>query len=174
MSYEFFTLRPLFSAAECGVSHVLLLHSMTKRYAVPGLRLGYVTGAPHLLHRLRTNRMPWSVNQLAMRRDSICWNMMFPIRWMWRLLARGCPPAQCARGIGRTGGMGHRNPFHAGVPPYGQGFRLERLSGRGAWHLDSGRSNFDGLNEHFFRIAAQSREENDRLVKAIGQWLEEE
>ena len=35
-------------------------------------------------------------------------------------------------------------------------------------------SNFDGLNEHFFRIAAQSREENDRLVKAIGQWLEEE
>ena len=26
----------------------------------------------------------------------------------------------------------------------------------------------------FFRIAAQSREENDRLVKAIGQWLEEE
>ena len=38
---------------------------MTKRYAVPGLRLGYVTGAPHLLHRLRTNRMPWSVNQLA-------------------------------------------------------------------------------------------------------------
>ena len=35
-------------------------------------------------------------------------------------------------------------------------------------------SNFEGLNEHFFRIAAQSREENDRLVKVIGQWLEEE
>ena len=91
-SYEFFTLRPLFSAAEAAeFPNVLLLHSMTKRYAVPGLRLGYVIGAPHLLHRLRTNRMPWSVNQLA----------------------------QCARGIGRTGGMGHRNPFHAGVPPYG-------------------------------------------------------
>ena len=69
--------------------------------------------------------------------------------------------------------MGHRNPFHAGVLRM-VGLPLERLSGRGAWHLDSGRSNFDGLNEHFFRIAAQSREENDRLVKAIGQWLEEE
>ena len=58
-SYEFFTLRPLFSAAEAAeFPNVLLLHSMTKRYAVPGLRLGYVTGAPHLLHRLRTNRMP--------------------------------------------------------------------------------------------------------------------
>ena len=47
-SYEFFTLRPLFSAAEAAeFPNVLLLHSMTKRYAVPGLRLGYVTGAPH-------------------------------------------------------------------------------------------------------------------------------
>lgn len=46
-SYEFFTLRPLFSAAEAAeFPNVLLLHSMTKRYAVPGLRLGYVTGAP--------------------------------------------------------------------------------------------------------------------------------
>ena len=35
-------------------------------------------------------------------------------------------------------------------------------------------TNCDGLNEQFVRIAAQSREENDRLVKAIGQWLEEE
>ena len=57
-SYEFFTLRPLFSAAEAAeFPNVLLLHSMTKRYAVPGLRLGYVTGAPHLLHRLRTNHL---------------------------------------------------------------------------------------------------------------------
>ena len=32
-------------------------------------------------------------------------------------------------------------------------------------------SNFDGLDEHFFRIATQTRRENDRLVKAIGQWF---
>ena len=32
-------------------------------------------------------------------------------------------------------------------------------------------SNFEGLDEHFFRIAAQTVEENDRLVQAIEQWL---
>jgi threonine-phosphate decarboxylase len=32
-------------------------------------------------------------------------------------------------------------------------------------------SNFDGLDEHFFRIATQSHEENVQLVKAIESWL---
>jgi len=35
-------------------------------------------------------------------------------------------------------------------------------------------SNFEGLDEHFFRIATQTPEENDRLVTAIGQWLADE
>lgn len=82
-SYEFFTLCPLFSPEEAvEYSNVLLLHSMTKRYAVPGLRLGYVTGNSGLLVRLRTNRMPWSVNQLAIEAGLFCWSMTFPIRWM--------------------------------------------------------------------------------------------
>ena len=39
-SYEFFTVQPLFSPDEAvDFPNVLLLHSMTKRYAVPGLRL---------------------------------------------------------------------------------------------------------------------------------------
>ena len=33
-------------------------------------------------------------------------------------------------------------------------------------------SNFEGLDERFFRIATQTPEENDRLVQAIGQWFE--
>ena len=32
-------------------------------------------------------------------------------------------------------------------------------------------SNFEGLDEHFFRIATQTPEENDQLVKAIQQWI---
>ena len=53
-SYEFFTLCPLFSPAEAAeYPNVLLLHSMTKRYAIPGLRLGYVTGSSGLLERDR-------------------------------------------------------------------------------------------------------------------------
>ena len=34
-------------------------------------------------------------------------------------------------------------------------------------------SNFEGLDERFFRIATQTPEENDRLVDAIAEWLQE-
>ena len=30
--------------------------------------------------------------------------------------------------------------------------------------------NFEGLNEHFFRIATQTPEENDKLVESIKKW----
>ena len=33
-------------------------------------------------------------------------------------------------------------------------------------------SNFEGLNDTFFRISTQRMEDNDRLVAAIAQWME--
>ncbi|SKC95527.1 threonine-phosphate decarboxylase [Chitinophaga ginsengisegetis] len=46
--------------------NVLVLRSMTKTCCIPGLRLGYVAGRKQLLDRVRTFRMPWSVNSLAL------------------------------------------------------------------------------------------------------------
>ena len=31
-------------------------------------------------------------------------------------------------------------------------------------------SNFEGLNEHFFRIATQTPEENNELIESIKKW----
>ena len=51
-SYEHFTLKPVFSAREAAVyPNVILLHSMTKRYAIPGLRLGYFTASVSLARK---------------------------------------------------------------------------------------------------------------------------
>lgn len=65
-SYEFFTIKEVFTVAE-GVQrkNLILLHSMTKRYAVPGVRLGYMTAREELLEQIRDVRMPWSVNAFA-------------------------------------------------------------------------------------------------------------
>ena len=65
-SYAEYTDQPLISSAEgCLMPNVLMLHSMTKDYGLPGLRLGYVTGSASLLEDVRRQRMPWSVNQVA-------------------------------------------------------------------------------------------------------------
>jgi len=49
-----------------GLRHnVLVLGSMTKAYALAGLRLGYAIGSPDVLAALQRARPPWSVNALA-------------------------------------------------------------------------------------------------------------
>ena len=56
---------PGLSSAAATRSNVLILQSMTKDYALAGLRLGYAVGAEELIAALAHVRPPWSVNALA-------------------------------------------------------------------------------------------------------------
>lgn len=173
-SYEAFTLERLWTPAEAAAfPNVLLLHSLTKRYAVPGLRLGYVTGVPSLLQRLRANRMPWSVNQLAIQAG------------MYLLDHPEEAPMEVEPYLRETRRLRQRLESLGAVEVWDTQthFLLARLRvGRAAALKDylakehglliRDASNFEGLDDCFFRIATQRPEENDRLVAAIAQWLE--
>ena len=172
-SYEFFTLCPLFSPAEAAeYPNVLLLHSMTKRYAIPGLRLGYVTGSSGLLERLRTNRMPWSVNRLAIEAGLF-------------LLENDVPePVDVAAYLQETARLGKALKTVGGLDVWdtqthfmlvqlrmGKASALKEYLAREHGILIRDASNFAGLDERFFRIATQTPEENDRLVAAIEEFM---
>ena len=45
--------------------HLTILRSLTKFYALPGLRIGALLGSPATIDRMRTQREPWQVNVLA-------------------------------------------------------------------------------------------------------------
>ncbi|MEM7133599.1 MAG: histidinol-phosphate transaminase [Chloroflexota bacterium] len=53
------------SAHTLGLPNVLTICSMTKAYALAGLRLGYALGPPSLIMPLSQARIPWSVNEVA-------------------------------------------------------------------------------------------------------------
>ena len=44
---------------------MMLLRSLTKFYAMPGLRIGYLVGASKVVGQLKDRQPPWSVNSLA-------------------------------------------------------------------------------------------------------------
>jgi threonine-phosphate decarboxylase len=46
-------------------SRLIVMRTLTKFYAIPGLRLGYLVAAPGTVSRLRRWQPPWSVNALA-------------------------------------------------------------------------------------------------------------
>ncbi|PXZ44800.1 MULTISPECIES: pyridoxal phosphate-dependent aminotransferase [Porphyromonadaceae] len=45
--------------------NLLVIHSMTKNFAIPGLRLGYLLGNEQLISRIKKFKQPWSINALA-------------------------------------------------------------------------------------------------------------
>lgn len=46
-------------------SNLVILHSLTKFYAIPGLRLGFALSNPELTNQLHLGKDPWNVNTLA-------------------------------------------------------------------------------------------------------------
>lgn len=172
-SYAPFTLQPLLSAKEAtGYPNVIMLHSMTKEFAIPGLRLGYVTACQTLIERLTLQRMPWSVNQVAITAGHYLLRhqdeyeldvealMQERKRMADRLAALGCIevwPSDthillCRLRMGHSSALKEYLAMEHGI-------------------LIRDASNFEGLGEGFFRIAVQTPEEDDELLNAIAAWL---
>lgn len=171
-SYEFFTLKPLLSAKEAAkLPNVVVLHSMTKRFAVPGLRLGYMTACHTLLHEIRLQRMPWSVNQLALAAGhyllhcSHGYDIDIPL-----LLREKERLVQSLLSVGVVEVWPSDTHYMLVRLRTGKASALKDYLAREHGILIRDASNFEGLDEHFFRIATQTAEENDQLVECIKKW----
>ncbi|GAE18684.1 L-threonine 3-O-phosphate decarboxylase [Bacteroides pyogenes DSM 20611 = JCM 6294] len=151
--------------------NVVLIHSMTKKFAVPGLRIGYFTASESLVVRIRSHRMPWSVNALAIEAghflldegDRIAADVPALLDESKRLAER-----LAATGLVEVWPTDtHYMLLRLRI---GKASALKEYLAGEHGMLIRDASNFEGLDERFFRIAAQTPEENDRLVEAVGQW----
>lgn len=52
--------------------HVIILRSMTKIFAIPGIRLGYLLANETLVQQLKTYKPHWSVNAIALAGGQLC------------------------------------------------------------------------------------------------------
>ena len=172
-SYESYTRKALLQPQEMTDCHnVLILHSMTKRYCVPGLRLGYVTGSPVILDRLRQLRQPWSVNAVALEAGRYMIEHDFePIADRGAYLDEALHlQAQLTAIEGLTVLDSHTNFMLC---------RIEKAEARQLkqWLLENhgmlirDAANFHGLDDHYFRVAAQTHEEDEALIAAIREFM---
>ena len=174
-SYGFFTREPLLRAAEAvAYPNVIQLHSMTKRYAMPGIRLGYITACPQLLERIRAVRMPWSVNALAIEAGLyLCAHPDTAPIDLDALLAetqRLRAALNILPGITAEPTQTHFFLCHLAE---GRASDLKQWLAETRGILIRDASNFEGLDAGHFRIATQTPAENDALVEAIRIYLEE-
>jgi threonine-phosphate decarboxylase len=169
-SYEDCTFCKMLSPREAiEMQNVIQIHSMTKRFSIPGLRLGYITAPAPVISRLRANYRPWAVNALAIEAG----------QW---LITHRDPNEQhlMEELLNETQIMVRKLSDISGIHVYPTqtNFMLCSIQQSSASELklylienhrflirDS--SNFEGLKNYHFRIAAQQPEFNDELVKAI-------
>ena len=169
-SYERYTDLPLMTHRGA-VRHrrVVQLHSMTKDYCVPGLRLGYIVAAPRLAEKLRRHLRPWAVSALAIEAGKY-------LLQHDELLARpNLGEAQRLRQqLLQIEGVSVE-PTHTNFMlcrlEHGLACNLKDYLAREHRMLIRDASNFRGLTPNHFRIAAQTSAENDSLVRAIKDYL---
>ena len=169
-SYERYTSLPVMTH-KSAVRHrrVVQLHSMTKDYAVPGLRLGYIVAAPRLANSLRRHLRPWAVSALAVEAGK------YLLQHDELLVQPDLQEAQrLYRELCKIEGIdvmpSHTNFFlcrlHSGTAAQLKDYLAHKHK-----ILIRDASNFRGLTAQHFRIAAQTPSENEALVAALRHFL---
>lgn len=172
-AYGDFTQKEIFTPAEAfELGNVLLLQSMTKKYAIPGLRLGYIMGAKGLLPEIIYQRMPWSVNQLAIEAGLYILRNDIPQKVRMAEYLSECDwLREMLESTGAVEVWPTDTHFMLARLRIGTAKALKDYLANEHGLLIRDASNFEGLGEEFFRVAGRSREENIHLVRCIGEWL---
>lgn len=151
--------------------NVVVLHSLTKQFMIPGLRIGYAIGPVSLLQALHKLRMPWSVNSVAIEAAHYLLDNSRDYRIdSLSLHAEAERLSQALRALGVAVEPTDCN-FLLAKLPYGKASQLKDWMVENHGILIRDASNFEGLTPGHFRIAAQSREENDIFIKSIKEWM---
>ena len=163
------TARPLLARFD----NLLILRSMTKAYAIPGLRLGYVLASESLITRLTHEKAPWTVNALAAAAGHFIFEHFAAVQ---------PPTAQLlADRVSFTTRLAANNllaivPSHThyfvGALRHGTAAALKSwlLARHGLLIRDA--ANFRGFTPAHFRLCTRHPADNQLLINALREWTD--
>ncbi|HZL11620.1 MAG TPA: threonine-phosphate decarboxylase [Prolixibacteraceae bacterium] len=148
--------------------NLIVVRSLTKCCAIPGLRLGYVVASEQLATKLKQFQQPWSVNALAQEAGKFLLNP--------ELNNRLDAEKVCALSADLQKGINQLERFRV-IPSKAPFFLIEIQAGSAAelkqfllaehGILIRDASNFRGLNERFFRVCTRNEGDNQLLAEGL-------
>jgi threonine-phosphate decarboxylase len=151
--------------------NLIILKSLTKSFAIPGLRLGYVLAAPTLIKAMQNVKVTWSVNTLAIAAGKYIFDHYAELspaiqkllqekkRWLAELKL-----------VPHFEWLDSDTHFWLGRVHNGTAQELKDYLSQEHKLLIRNATNFRGLNESYFRVATLSPEKNDLLTNALKAW----
>ena len=148
--------------------NIVVVHSLTKFYAIPGLRLGGIIGSEELIALLRKAKEPWTVNGIA---DSMA--PLLLTRPAYEEESRSAVKAEREKVLKALEDLDGITSFPAcanyilcqWTRTGNLDDLLRHLLLNGAYVRDC--RNFPGLEKNFFRIGLKGAEENDLLLSLL-------
>ena len=150
----------------------MMIHSLSKKYCIPGLRLGYIFSSPIIIDRLRQIRQPWTVNAIAIEAGKYLVEKdpkMIPD--LPGYLAEAQRLREQLSAIDGVMVMESSTHFMLVNIERGNAHDLKKWLIANYGILIREASNFRSLDNHCFRVTARTPEDDDRLVEAIKTYL---
>ena len=153
--------------------HVTIVRSMTKMYAIPGIRLGYVVANPTIINEIKALAPHWNVNGIAAHIGALCLQVVNyreraiehsnaeRLKMKVFLQARGCIVTDSAVN------------FLSFKPGEGQNARklYRDLLNKGIVLRHS--ENFQGMDGHWLRIGMKKEADMNVLKEELARWFVE-
>lgn len=149
--------------------HLVVLYSLTKFFAIPGLRLGVLVGADSVIRELESLKDPWSVSILAQVAGAAALADREYMNETRQLVAREreflCRAVSLIPGL--TAYPADANFLLVKIQEHSISsiYLAAETAKRGVLVRDC--STFSGLGEHYIRVAVRSRRENVALLDAL-------
>ncbi len=150
---------------------LVILRSLTKFYAIPGLRLGYAIAHPDRLTRWTRWRDPWTVNTLAARVGEVVLQDQGFQAQTYAWLAEAKPKLEQGLAVlpGLTVYPGCVNFLLVRSQKSVAKIQQQLLQDHHLYIRDC--RSFPALGDRFFRVAVRTVEENDRLLSGLADVL---
>jgi threonine-phosphate decarboxylase len=151
---------------------MMVLRSLTKFYAMPGLRIGYLVGASKVVDQLKDRQPPWSVNSLAQEFSrAVLHDHVYAARSRTFMKSERL---RFMRGLRSLSGIrvfpSAANFLLIELPAQTcAGVVRDRLASERLLVRDC--STLQGLNAQMIRVAIKTAKENRRLITALGACL---
>lgn len=165
---DFIVGEPGFIPALTENPHIWVLRSLTKFYAIAGLRLGYLVNSNvQAVAHMRSRQMPWSINAFAaLAGERVLSDKAYQqATWQWLKIEGSRFYQQLQAFPGLTVYPGRANYLLLRCEVSLQRELLAKLI------LIRSCANYPGLDGRYFRVAIRSPQENDRLLAALGEIL---
>ena len=168
-SFADYTLRPMLKPSEMvDCYNLMLIGSLSKKYCIPGLRLGYVFSSPIIIDRLRQIRQPWSVNSMAIEAGKyLLTNDPKMIPDLKGYLTEAQRLRKELSSIEGIKVLKTDTSFMLVYIEFAEVLELKNWLIHHYGILIRDTSDFRGLDNHYFRIVARNEKDDNQLVAAI-------